>query len=232
MNALHTPRVRATLDRLHREAARDLPNIARGFLRSLGRRLEPHDMADAYIAITREQGALLYTLLCATGARRMVEFGASFGISTLYLGAAARQNGGTVVTTEIEPAKCRVARHNIAEAGLDDVVTLLEGDAMETLADVPGPIDHLFLDGWNDLYLPLLQMLEPKLEVGDHAGTYLQLRLQHLKQREVGASIVTDNARFASAKPLMHYLRSNPKRYATVALKTDKGTTAFSTFLG
>ncbi|GAB5534467.1 MAG: class I SAM-dependent methyltransferase [Rubricoccaceae bacterium] len=211
-NALHDPTIRSRLDRLHREASRDLPAIARGFLRSLGRRLQPRDMADAYIAISREQGELLYALLCATRATRIVEFGASFGISTLYLGAAARQTGGTVISTEIEPEKCRVARENIAEAGLDDIVTILEGDAMQTLLDLEGPIDHLFLDGWNDLYLPLLELLEPRFAPG--------------------ATLVTDNARFASAKPFIRHLKGRPETYATTTLKTSKGATEFTTYLG
>ena len=63
-----------------------------------------------------------------------MEFGASFGISALWLGAAARQTKGRVVTTEVEPHKAAVARQNIADAGLDDVVTLLAGNALVTLA--------------------------------------------------------------------------------------------------
>ena len=210
-NSLNDPKIRATLDRMHNEAARDMPRIIRGFMRSFGRSLQPKDMVDAYIAITREQGALTYSLLRMAGARHIIEFGASFGISTLYLGAAARDNGGSVITTEIEPSKCKIARQNIAEAGLENIITLREGDAMETLKDVENGIDHLFLDGWNDLYLPLLNMLEPKLNVG--------------------ASIVTDNASFASAKPLLSYLKGSGK-YITTPLKTNKGTTELSCYIG
>ena len=209
-NTLYDPRVSQTLTRLHNAAGKDMPRIIKGFAKSFGRSLQPHDMVDAYIAITREQGVLLYNLLRMTQARHIVEFGASFGISTLYLGAAARDNGGHVYTTEIEPSKCEVARANIEEAGLSDVITLLEGDAMETLKNVDAGIDHLFLDGWNDLYLPLLQMLEPRLSYG--------------------ASILTDNASFASAKPFLAYIQQSTD-YITTPLKTDKGTTELSCYL-
>lgn len=211
MNSLEDPRIAATLHKLHQEADRDMPRIAKGFLKSIGRSLRPEDMVDAYIAISRDQGELLYTLLRSAGSKNIIEFGASFGISTLYLGAAARDNGGSVITTEIEPTKCEVARQNIKNAGLSDIVTLLEGDAMETLKDIAGPIDHLMLDGWNDLYLPLLKMLEPKFKTG--------------------ASILTDNASFASAKPFISYVRQSPK-YVTTTLRTSKGATGYSCYIG
>ena len=57
-------------------------------------------------------------------------------------------------------------RANLAEAGVGHYVTLLEGDALHTLADVPGPINLLLLDGWKSLYLPLLRLLEPRLADG------------------------------------------------------------------
>jgi predicted O-methyltransferase YrrM len=160
------PRITATLDRLHREADRDLPRIAMGFARSLGRKLQPSHMRDAWISIDRAQGQWLMELAERLGARNIVEFGASFGISAIWLGAAARATGGRVTTTELEPNKVVAARRHIAEAGLDDIVTLLEGDAAQTLADHAGPVDLLFFDGWSDLYDPLLDLLEAKLADG------------------------------------------------------------------
>jgi predicted O-methyltransferase YrrM len=67
-----------------------------------------------------------------------------------------------VISTELEPDKARIAAANLAEAGLDGVVDLRVGDALDTLRDV-GAVDLLFLDGWNNLYLPLLDLLEPRL---------------------------------------------------------------------
>ena len=71
-----------------------------------------------------------------------------------------------MISSELEPTKLERARANLAEAGLADHVELREGDAMETLKDVAAPVDLLFLDGWKDLYLPLLDLLEPKLRPG------------------------------------------------------------------
>ena len=97
----------------------------------------------------------------------MVEFGTSFGISTIHLAAAVRDNGaGRVISTELNAAKAAQARANLAEAGLSDRVTILEGDARETLAAVPGPVGFVLLDGWKGLYLPVLRLLEPRLAPG------------------------------------------------------------------
>jgi predicted O-methyltransferase YrrM len=63
---------------------------------------------------------------------------------------------GSIYTSELIPEKCAVAQRNFEEAGLSDFITLLEGDALETLPTVEGPIEFLLLDGWNDLYLPVL----------------------------------------------------------------------------
>jgi predicted O-methyltransferase YrrM len=71
-----------------------------------------------------------------------------------------------VISTELHPGKAARARANLAEAGLADLVTILEGDALETLADLPGPVGFVLLDGWKDLYLPVLRLLEPRLAPG------------------------------------------------------------------
>lgn len=160
------PRVRDTLARLHAASDQDLPRIALGLARSLGMGLTPHHMRDAYISVDRAQGAWLYGQVLEQGARNVVEFGASFGISAIWMGAAVGQTGGRVVTTEIEPAKIQAATVNIAEAGLDGTVRLLGGDAVERLRDHPGPVDLLFFDGWVDRYMPLLDLLEDRLAEG------------------------------------------------------------------
>jgi len=121
---------------------------------------------DTYLAIEPDMGRFLYLTICSADARNIVEFGSSFGISTLYLAAGARETGGHVIGSEMRPAKVARARANLDEAGLSQHVDLREGDALETLADIEGPIDLLFLDGWKDLYLPVLQMMESKLKPG------------------------------------------------------------------
>ena len=79
------------------------------------------------------------------------------------LGAAAADNGGRLVTTEVHPDKCRAIRNTLRKAELDPVVTLLEGDARETLPAQQSGIEMFFLDGWKSQYLPLLTGVEPLL---------------------------------------------------------------------
>ena len=92
--------------------------------------------------------------------------GGRFGISTIYLAAAARDIGAKVIGTELEPSKAQKARDNLEEAGLGDLVDIRVGDAMETLQGIAGPVDLLFLDGWKDLYVPVAKMMEPGLRPG------------------------------------------------------------------
>ena len=198
--SLADPRVCRALDRLHADAGRDwrrmlrvLPVAAWGLLRgrSLMQAISPTDMKDVYIPVSRDLGKFLYFLARVTGAQQIVEFGASFGISTVYLAAAARDNGGQVLSTEIEPSKCEIARDNLRETGLGEHVRLLEGDALETLAhpdEQSAAIDLVFLDGWKDLYVPVLELLKPRLAKG--------------------AVIVADNVNFRDAHPYVAVVRA------------------------
>jgi predicted O-methyltransferase YrrM len=121
-------------------------------------------LKDAPLAITSEVGELLYALALTKRPSRVVEFGASLGASTIYLAAAIHDSGtGTVITTEVQPEKARVTGQNLADAGLGDLVDIRVGDALATLKELPGSVDFLFLDGWNDLYLPVLQLVSPHL---------------------------------------------------------------------
>jgi predicted O-methyltransferase YrrM len=97
-----------------------------------------------------------------------VEFGTSFGVSTLHLAAALRDNGGgQLISTEFEPAKVAQANANLAEAGLADLVEIRSGDALETLGQgLPERIDLVLLDGAKGLYLKILSLLESRLRPG------------------------------------------------------------------
>ena len=123
--------------------------------------------SDVYMSVSDAGGRLLYLLARATGARQIVEYGTSFGVSTLYLAGAARDNGGgTVIATELNLAKAAAAQRNFDEAGLHDLVDLRVGDARQTLADLPDGIDLLLLDGWPDHALDVLTLVEPRLRPG------------------------------------------------------------------
>ncbi|MBP8533924.1 methyltransferase [Streptomyces sp. MK37H] len=122
---------------------------------------------DASMSVSKEGGELLYLLTRATGARTVVEYGTSFGVSTLYLASAVRDNGGgQVIGTELQADKVAKATEAIAAAGLSDIATVRVGDARETLRDLPGSVDLLLMDGWPNLNRAVLKVVEPRLRRG------------------------------------------------------------------
>lgn len=125
-------------------------------------------MKDFPLAVSREAGALLYMLARGCRARSIVEFGTSFGISTLHLAAALRDNGGgRLITSEFEPSKVERARANLRAGGVLDLVEIREGDALKTLAaDLPESIDLVLLDGAKALYPEILDLVESRLRPG------------------------------------------------------------------
>ncbi|MDY6948538.1 MAG: O-methyltransferase [Pseudomonadota bacterium] len=180
MNTLSSPTVAPLLDRLFAEADASSPLSSPAFaaLSSEERtRLmrSKDDYRDLYtslknfaLPVSRETGQLLYILARAAQARSIVEFGTSFGLSTLHLAAALRDNGGgRLITSEFEPSKVAIAKGNIAAAGLSDLVELREGDAIETLkVGLPESIDLLLLDGAKSLYSDVLALVEERLRPG------------------------------------------------------------------
>ena len=125
-------------------------------------------LKDYALPVSRETGKLLYMLARASNARSIVEFGTSFGLSTLHLAAALRENGGgRLITCEFEPSKLARARENLAMGGLSDLIEFRQGDALETLAsDLPEAVDLLLLDGAKSLYLDVLALVESRLRPG------------------------------------------------------------------
>ena len=212
MTTLTTPPLDALLDRLFAEAEAPASPALRSALsgRPAGRRTsrsttdsrEFYMLAkDAYLAVSRETGRLLYMLARATGARSIVEFGTSFGISTLHLAAGLRDNGGgRLITTEFESSKAARARENFVAGELADLIELREGDALQTLAhDLPERIDLVLLDGAKDLYPAVLALLEERLAPG--------------------ALLVADNA--DSSPEYLRRVRSSAQGYTSVPFGGD-----------
>ncbi|WP_242130359.1 O-methyltransferase [Sphingobium sp. Sx8-8] len=196
MTSLTTSPLAPLLDRLFTEAEANAPWENPAFaelpqeetMRLMQSRTEYRhfygQLRDYALPVSREAGKLLYMLARSIGARHIVEFGTSFGISTLHLAAALRDNGGgRLITSEFEPSKLARARDNLEAAGLADLVEFREGDALETLGiDLPASIDLLLLDGAKALYPDILDRVEPRLRPGaliiadnaDHSPAYLE----------------------------------------------------------
>jgi predicted O-methyltransferase YrrM len=195
-------RVATTLDRMFAEADAQMPMLGELFGKdAVPGETDAQGRADAlgefYLPVTPEAGRLLYMLVRASRPETVVEFGMSLGISAIHLASAVRDNGaGRVVTTELSAHKVAVASANFADAGLDDVITVLHGDAMQTLASIEGPVQFVLLDGWKDLYTQVLQLLEPRLAPG--------------------ALIVADNTSMPGLAPYLDYVRDPANGYLSV----------------
>jgi len=124
-------------------------------------------MADKLVALDPIKAEFCHLLCRALGARRVVEVGTSFGVSTIYLADAVRANGGgTVIATEHEPGKCAAARSHFAEGGLSDLIDLREGDLRETLKTIEGPVDFVLMDIWTEMARPAIELIHPHLQRG------------------------------------------------------------------
>ena len=180
MNTLTTAPVASLISRLFAEAeSSDVklrqrgstasPEERQAMMRSTTQYRELYGrMKEFYLAVSPDTARLLYMLARSMGARSIVEFGTSFGISTIHLAAALRDNGGgRLIGSEFETAKVAKARANLQAAGLSDIVDIREGDALETLArDLPETIDLVLLDGAKGLYSKVLTLLEGRLRPG------------------------------------------------------------------
>ncbi len=161
-----------------------------------------HRHAGNFLSVSPEFGRFLYMCTRACKARRIVEFGSSMGISTIYMAAALRDmGGGVLIGTELEPGKAERAQANVATAGLADLVEFRVGDARETLKPgAGGDIDMVMLDGAFTLYFSVLTLLEPQLKPG--------------------AIIIGENA-FKWASGYLDYVRDPRNGYLSLPLSFD-----------
>ncbi|MBR0799127.1 class I SAM-dependent methyltransferase [Bradyrhizobium jicamae] len=170
-SAIADPRVAAVIERL--QATRRRP-VEGGPRWNQASSRDPHAYAEQGFSINPEQGELIYLLCRGLRARRVAEFATSVGMSTLYFAAAIRDNGGgTVIGSEIVPAKVETARRNLADAGLADYAEIREGDARKTLRDLGGAVDFILIDGWPgdtgpSLARQVIEMTAPQLRIGGY----------------------------------------------------------------
>ncbi|MGO1521005.1 MAG: O-methyltransferase [Sphingobacterium sp.] len=194
--------IQDVLTDLHRRAEanrQERERILEGLIDDDKRRKKQAELrSTAYLSISAEQGDFVYLAARSIRAKHIVEFGCSFGISTIYLAWAAEHSGGTVTTTELESQKWDRATRNLQRADLDHRVTLLKGDALETLKNVVGPVDLLFLDGEKSLYLPVFNLLRSKLRAG--------------------SMVIADNIDREDARSFVQLMKDNPDQYVSVTL--------------
>jgi predicted O-methyltransferase YrrM len=202
MSTLTDPKIASALDRMYAESHEQMTALRSGSgrfaeLANATAQERADALSDIYMPVTPEAGRLLYSLVRATRPQTVVEFGMSLGLSGIHLASAVRDNGsGRVVTTEMSAAKIATAKKNFAEAGLSEVITVLEGDALETLKTLDSKVDFVLLDGWKEFYLPVLQLLEPRFSPG--------------------TLIVADNTNMPETQPYLDYVRDPANGYVSV----------------
>lgn len=183
--------IEITINHLYNDSKNDYLRMMKGAAKSIFRPIQPSDFKDAYLAISKEQGKDLVKLIKENKFKNVVEFGTSFGISTLFLAQGVMETGGNIITTELIESKARKALENFQKTGVNNLIELRVGDAMKTLENHNEPIDLLLLDGWKDLYLPLFRLLEPNF----HSNTI----------------IYVDNADMAESRSFLKTVSQNPK---------------------
>jgi predicted O-methyltransferase YrrM len=118
------------------------------------------------LPVGRAAGVLMNLLIREAAAKRILEVGSSYGYSTLWLADAARACAGKVTSLELAAPKTEYARERLGRAGLAGFVEFRVGDALASLRSLPGPFDFVLIDLWKDLYLPVFELLYPKLAQG------------------------------------------------------------------
>ena len=215
MSVIGDPGLQALIDRLQARSDGQTPELIQYF----SARAQAADLdwshldedanqylADKMVALEPAKAELCYLTCRALQAKRVVELGTSFGVSTLYLAAAVRDNAnasgthGVVIATEYEPAKAAAARANFAAAKLSEFIELREGDLRQTLKVIEGPVDFVLMDVWTEMVRPGIELIAP-----------------HLRP---GAVVICDNTeQFADAyEPYFAFVRDPANRLRSITL--------------
>jgi predicted O-methyltransferase YrrM len=184
------------------------PRLRGRFLETLGLSSEDFESSQGTplsLAVSAETGRFLYNMVLSHRPARILELGSSCGVSTLYLADALRTLGrGTLVATELDAVKCAYLRSHVKAAGVDAWVDLHEGDVFQTVAELDGAFDMVFIDVWADAYLKLFRQIERLLRPG--------------------TIVLADNMYTAedAVRPYKHYLDNDP-RFSTTTLDFESG---------
>lgn len=174
--------IAARLDELYRLEAAQQTDIAAWFRNRVAAQPDSNPgrqdgefrrfFSDKLVALERAKAEFCFQVCRSLRARRLVEAGTSFGVSTLFLAAALRANlaedggAGMIFCAEHEPEKVRIARENFRLAGAADLIDLREGDLLSAFQDLSGPLDFVLMDVWGPVPAPLLQQLHERLRPG------------------------------------------------------------------
>jgi predicted O-methyltransferase YrrM len=120
----------------------------------------------AQLAISPEDGQFLRMLVASTGRKRALEIGAAQGYSAIWIGMAMRDTGGRLTTIEYDPVRAKEAAANVKRAGLDDIVTVIGGDAFVEIPKLTGTFDCVFVDAWKRDYIKFFDLTYPRLDDG------------------------------------------------------------------
>lgn len=121
---------------------------------------------EGQLAVSQEDGRFLRVLVASRGTRRALEIGAASGYSAIWIGLGLRQTGGRLTTIEFDEARAAEAADNIRQAGLDDIVQVIHGDAFEQIPALEGTFDFVFLDAWKPDYKRFFDLVFPRVDPG------------------------------------------------------------------
>jgi predicted O-methyltransferase YrrM len=184
------------------------PRLRGRFLETLGLSSEDFESsqgAPLSLAVSAETGRFLRNMVLSHKPARILELGSSCGVSTLYFAEALRTLGqGRVVATELDAFKCAQLRAHVRAAGVDAFVDLKEGDVFQTVSELDGTFDMVFIDVWANTYLNLFKRIERLLRPG--------------------SIVLADNMYTAedAVRPYKHYLDHDP-RFSTTTLDFESG---------
>ena len=165
--------------------------------------------SDKLVALDRDKAEFCYQLCRAKKASKIIEVGTSYGVSTIYLAAAVRDNvragggNGVVIGTEYEPDKAAAARAHFGQAGLSQFIDLREGDLRQTLKQIEGPVDFMLMDIWIAMARPALELVTP-----------------HLRS---GAIVISDNTAQYRSEYADYFAFLEANRFRTMTLPFDGG---------
>ena len=143
-----------------------------------------------HLNVPLEDGRVIRLMTEAIGATNAVEIGTSTGYSALWFALALRKTGGKLITFELEPSRAETAREYFRKAGVADLITVIVGDAHETVKQLKDPIDIVFIDADKPGYRDYLEKVLPLLRPG---GIVLAHNIRNREQNPEYVDAVTTN---------------------------------------